>query len=753
MKNQRWPSTCHRVTLSPCHLVIRVLAGSGLGLLSAAPGPLPPPLPGQLHPPGLAPPPLLPSVPAPPLPTDPQLRTALASLNDLDALVAESRHAGEGTSVTPQQFDELTREIGARRATIQRLAEQVRAGGDEEGARTARAVIRWVSQASQPLHLARLARLRADTERLRVATEQEYTRLEERIAEEDRFPGEVAFTRLQARAYWDDGNIVAAAATFQRLQVLIAAALQETAERQEARQARQAATTLQDQAAFLEADRFAATSQRRALDLAAAAESAFAQGDYRAARAGWNQAGVCFDHAADLAAPQVRLARARDHYDAVSLGLTAQDLTCQGSDGGQLAHCLDNAQDEGKEPAARTASYEQATRLLLPLHLRAARALREHQPDAALDHLAAVLSAVPDDAEARTLFNALADRPGWWLARARAESFHVSDSYHRLPLYALLARSRRLTGDLAGAALARTAGIALVSQQTAEAWVPPLVFELLSECVDAGDVPSCRALLGAAQEAAPPATDPWRRALWLARLAGFATRAGESQVAETLVGEASVLLPGYGPWLEALAASAGGRHAVALQHWRELARLAKEPGKRVSRRTVVDLGGRVLEAAAEAREEETARTLRAELLVAAEKEDADTKARLRCRLVLADAHLGQWDAGTADSSVYKTPEWTRGLALARARQGEVGAAVDLLETAVDSEAAVACWHVAAACAAWSQLDRADLLAWMETLPNAEARCAAFLGAATRISGPRPDAPASGGASGAASARQ
>jgi hypothetical protein len=719
---------------------VAALGGAGLAMIGAAPGPqspLPPPPPGQVQMPGLAPIPFLPHLPSPPLPADPQLRVALSALNDLEALVGELRYAEPGSSVTPQLLDDLTREMAAHRARIQRLADQVGTGTDEEAPRTARVVIQWVSQASKPLYLARMARLRNETEQLRSAVEKEYAHFANRIPVEDPFPGELEFTHRQARAYWDEGNSVAAAATYQRLRILTAAALQETNERQEARQAQRAARNASQWAHLVQAERYAAASQRRARDLASAAEAAFAQGDYRTARSDWEQASVCFDQAMELASPLYRLDLARDRYEAVSLALQPGDLVCPASESEQLAHCLIRAHDEHNELDVRTAGYEQATRVLVPVRLQAARALQEQKPEAALDHLSAILNGFPRDAEARTLFNALADRPGWWLACARAESQQVHRPHYRLPLYALLARTRRLLGDNDGAARARLAGVALVEQQIGQAWVPPPVFELLNECLDAGDGESCRSLLDLAGKAAPPRSDPWRRALWLAHLAGFATRAGESAVAETLRMEALELLPGYAGWVEAEAASAAGHHTEALQHWRELAQLVKEPAKHVSARTVIDLGGHLVEAAAEARDEETARTLRAEVLQAAEKQTDATKDPVRWRLALVDAYQARWEQLPSVAKVPPPPAYVRTLARIRAQNGEVGVAMDLLENVTGPESAVVCWHIGAAFAASAEGDRATLLEWVRTLPDAESRCTAFLGAASRIGKPSP----------------
>jgi hypothetical protein len=710
---------------------LATLAGAGLGVIGAAPGaqpPLPPPPPGQLQMPGLVPTPFPPRLPSPPLPADPQLRVAMSALNDLEALVGELRYAEPGCSITPQMLDDVTREMATHRAQIQRLADQVGTGTEEEATRAARVVIHWVSQASKPLYVARMARLRNETEQLRIAVEKEYAHFANRIPLEDVFPGEVEFTHRQARAYWDERNIVAAAATYQRLRILTAAAQQESSDRQEARQAQRAAQRASHWADLVQAERYASSSQRRARDLASAAEAAFAQGDYRTARSDWEQASVCFDQAMELASPQHRLELARDRYEAVSKALQPGDLVCQANDSEQMAHGLVGARDEQNQLDARTAGYEQATRLLVPVRLQAARALQEQEPEAALDHLAAVLSGFPRDAEARTLFNALADRPGWWLARARAESQQVHQPHYRLSLYALLARTRRLLGDNDGAARARLAGVALVDQQIGQAWVPPPVFDLLNECLDASDGESCRALLDLARIAAPPRTDPWRRALWLAHLTGFASRAGESSIGDTLRKEALELLPGYADWVEAEAASAAGRHTEAVQHWRELAQLVKEPAKHISGKTVIDLGGHLLEAVAEARDEETARALRGELLQAAEKQTDVTKDPVRWRLALADAYQARGEQ--LPSLAQAPPFYVRTLARIHAQNGEVGVAMDLLENVTGPESAIVCWHIAAALAASGQGDRATLLEWVRTLPDAESRCAAYLGAAS-----------------------
>jgi hypothetical protein len=150
----------------------------------------------------------------------------------------------------------------------------------------------------------------------------------------------------------------------------------------------------------------------------------------------------------------------------------------------------------------------------------------------------------------------------------------------------------------------------------------------------------------------------------------------------------------------------------------------------------VDLGGRLLQAAAAARDNGAVKELRAELLPMAEKQAPALKTTITWTNALAAASVGKW-ADIPDEDSGWSPDRLRQMAILRARQGETGAAVDLIEEAPGPAGQHACWQIAAAWAGDPHLQLVDLFVWITELPDAECRCAAMLGAASAVHRSRP----------------
>jgi hypothetical protein len=187
---------------------------------------------------------------------------------------------------------------------------------------------------------------------------------------------------------------------------------------------------------------------------------------------------------------------------------------------------------------------------------------------------------------------------------------------------------------------------------------------------------------------------------------------------------------------------AAGQPDVAARHWQEAVRQAPPAGSALTPLDVAECGAWVLKAAAERGQAGVYRDVRAALLplLGGLKDEAE-RGQVGRQLVLADAWAGHWDEALERAGPAPDRAVAQALAVIRARQGSLAEARNLLADAA-GDAARPCWHIAFAQARADPARTADLLGWLQALPDPAGRCGAALGVAAGLSagaGPAPRA--------------
>jgi hypothetical protein len=642
------------------------------------------------------------------------------------------RSAAAPRSLNVEHLGDLGEQIAERRRLLAGLEEKLAAAdGPQFVYREAGLIVRWAAETGAPLHALVQARRRTEVDRLREQTDVAWTVVTGLGHDAgDPLLGEAGRRRFQARAAWADGDLLAAQRHYESLLGLCRGLEAQAEQRRTALEARAEVELARRWAVTHQAERLAAPLWQPAEQLRAAAEAAAASHRYAAARRSWHDACRGYAQAEGVAERLAQLERARLDYELLVAGLADEDLETLGSRRQDMDHCVAYAEDERNDPESRTEHYRAAVRSCRPgvtaLRLGKARALLEQGEEAeALDQLAAVLRQSPADAEARRLFNEVAARNAdWWFARARTESYEVSDEPQRLVLYELLARTRRLIGDREGTARAVEASVALLRVRFRAGADPSPLIDLVHFCQDSEDRDAVRTLVLLAGEVVGQ-MPPGERGLWLSWLAGVAEHNGDPSLSARSLQEARRLVPGQQARLAGYTALGSRRPDQAASSWLEFAR-TQQGG--VGAIEAADLGASILDAAAERGDRDLYRTIREPLrqCLARITHEASAEAIGR-RLALADARMGDWSGFHILFGDGGDPALAEAAAAIEARHGNATAARRLLDLVEDRTVSRAAWLAARSSAAEPNADLAEVLLWIYELPDAASRCAAYLG--------------------------
>jgi hypothetical protein len=496
-----------------------------------------------------------------------RLNGARDSLDELENLIAEARALSvsadadrQGSPWFPEnqshrsapppkgvnldQLDQMLHRLGEQRARLAALEGKLAAtNGAEVVYREAGVIVRWAVETGAPLHQLVQARRRADLDRLRDRAEVAWsavTTLDH--AAGDPLVGAAGQQRSQARAAWDDGDLVAAQRHYEAVLELCRGLQTHAEQRGAALRAEKQAEQARRSAARHQAERLAAGLWLIAEQLREQAEAAAAAHRYVEAGRSWSNAALAYEQAGVAGERLVRLEQARLEYEELVKGLTGEDLQALGARRQDMDHFVNYAEDERNDSEARTEHYRAAVRhfrsAVAALRLGKARVLlAQGETGDALDQLAEGLRQTPADAEIRRLFNeAVVGQSDWWLSRARAESLRVTQDRSRLVLYELLARTRRLLGNRKGSEQAVGAAVVLLRKELRARPDMQTMLRLTCFCLERKDLEALQALLALATETIAR-LPPDERPAWQAWAAVVAERSGDRATADRFLQE------------------------------------------------------------------------------------------------------------------------------------------------------------------------------------------------------------------------